>query len=69
MEGQLFLVAAVENPTKKDVEDNDALSKVIMEPRLVLARDSEAAAIKVVRSAEELKDINDDYLEVIVRPF
>jgi len=69
MEGSLFIVAAVENPSKKDVEENDAISKIILQPTCILARDDKDAAIKAVLGCDELKNANHDRLEVLIRPF
>ena len=69
MEGSLFYVVAVENPTKKDIEENDAISKVIMGPKLIMARDDRDAALKVLLNDNEVKQAEQDRLELVIRPF
>lgn len=69
MRGNLFLVAAIVNPTKKEHEEDNALSKIVMRPKPIIARDDKDAAIKVIMDSEELKDVDRDKLEVVVRPF
>lgn len=69
MQGSLFMVAAVENPSKKDVDENEAMSKIIMQPTCILARDDKDAAIKAVLGCDALKNANQDRLEVLIRPF
>jgi hypothetical protein len=65
----LFWVCAIEEPTKKEREEQNKLESIIMQPRVVVAKDDESAAIKVVESAEELKSKDLDKVQVIVRPF
>ena len=69
MDGQLFTVMAVTTPKKKEIEEEGTLSRIVLQPLVVVARDDKDAAIKVVMNSPELKDIDQDRLEVVVVPF
>ena len=66
----LFLVAIVENPTKKEVE-NGGLGRLVLMPTAVIARDAQAAAVNAVMEmdSEKLKGFHKDRLQVHVLPF
>jgi hypothetical protein len=65
----LYWVAAIEEPTKKQKEEEDKCETLIMQPRIVVAKDDKAAAIKVVMESEELKGKDMNRVAVVVRPF
>jgi hypothetical protein len=65
----LYWVAAVLEPTKKQKEDESALEELILQPRIVVAKNDNAAAIKVVMEATELKGKDLNRISVVVRPF
>jgi hypothetical protein len=65
----LYWVAAVEEPTKKQRQEEAMQETVIMQPKIVSAKDDKMAAVKVIREAIELKDKNLDRISVVVRPF
>ena len=65
----LYWVAAVEEPTKKQKDDEDRQEVVVLQPKIVAAKDDKMAAIKVIRESVELKDKNLDRIQVVVRPF
>ena len=44
---QIFLVAVIEQPTKKAREEENAMPKLILEPTAVIARDDKDAALKI----------------------
>ncbi len=67
--GKIFLVAAMVMPRKKEVEEDGALPQLVMEPKAIIARDDKDVAIKAVMDCQELKDVDRDRLEVVVRPF
>lgn len=64
----LFEVCIVEVPTRKQLEDG-ALEKVIVAPKLVVARDSQAAGFYAVFGATLDAAVDRSRLEVLVRPF
>ena len=65
----LYWVAAILEPTKKDREELSKEEELILQPKIVVAKDDKAAAIKVVMSAEELKGKDMNRISVVVRPF
>lgn len=65
----LYWVVAVEEPTKKEREESDKQEEVVMQPKIVSAKDDKMAAVKVIKDSKELKDKNLDRIQVIVRPF
>ncbi len=69
MNGNLFLVAAVINPNNKEFEETGKLSEIVLQPKTIIAKDEKDAAIKVVLDCSELKEVDRNKLEVIVRPF
>ncbi|RLI66885.1 MAG: hypothetical protein DRO67_00535 [Candidatus Asgardarchaeum californiense] len=69
MEGSVFMVVVVENPTKKDVEENDAMSKVILGPEFVVADTDQAAATQVLLGNEKLREFDQKRIELVIRPF
>lgn len=69
MKGNIFMVAAVLNPTDKEFEETGKLSEMILQPKSIIAVDEKAAAIKVVMDCTELENFNKDRLEVLIRPF
>lgn len=65
----LFEVAILKTPSKKEREEG-AQEEIVMEPTCVIARDIQGAAIKaVVSDPDKVKDVPNDQMEVIVRPF
>lgn len=65
----IYWVAIEEMPTKKEVEEQNALPKLIVPPTAVEARDDKDAAIKVALNNGALKDMDQDKMKVLVRPF
>ena len=66
----LFEVAIVENPTKKDAEENGALEKVVLQPTTVVAADQQSAGITAIMdNTEAIKECDKSRLQVLVRPF
>ena len=69
MKGNIFVVAAVVNPTDKEFEETGKLSEMVLQPKSIIAVDEKAAAIKVIMDCTELENVNKDRLEVLIRPF
>ena len=65
----LYWVAAIQEPTKKQKDEEDAIEVLIMQPKIVVAKDDKTAVIKVVMEAEELKGKDLNKIQVVVRPF
>lgn len=65
----LYWVAAIIEPTKKEKEETSKMEELVMQPKIIVARDDKDAAIKVVMGEEGLKGLDKDKLQIIVRPF
>ncbi|GEM_PF-6678352 len=67
----LFQYAILWHPTEKQVKDDGAKSKVIVELKTILASDQNNAAMAMAAAMEIPSDQkgNLDQIEVIVRPF
>jgi len=63
------MVLVVENPTKKDVEDDDAMSKVVLGPVYIVAETDQQAATQVLLGNDKLKEIDQRRIELVIRPF
>jgi len=64
----LFEVCIIEKPTKKAAEEG-ALEKLMVEPKLIIARDAQAAGFEAVFGATISPEADRTRLEVLVRPF
>jgi len=65
----LFEVAILEEPTKKDREEEGTIEKLVFGPTAVVARDSQSAGISAVLDcAAEIK-VDRSRMQVLVRPF
>jgi hypothetical protein len=62
MEGKIYIVAAVENKKKSP-------SKIVLQPTAIVAKTDQDAAIKAVLGNKKLAGLDQDMLEVVVRPF
>jgi hypothetical protein len=61
----LFEVAVVQHPSKKKGK-----AKLVLQPKCIMANDETQAAINtILEYADDLEDIDRDYMEVLVRPF
>ena len=65
----LFLVAVVLRPTKKQLDEEGTAACVIVQPQAVMARDAQQAAMKAYRFIPEEHTGKEDRLEVKVLPF
>lgn len=66
---ELFLVAVILNPTKKQRDEEGAVSVVVVQPVGVMAKDEAQAAMKAHRLVPEEHAGKDDRLEVRILPF
>ena len=73
MDYKLYQVAVIELPKKCKKEDEDTYSqipKIVLEPVTVIARNDQDAALKVaLGQADKLKGVDQNRVELIVRPF
>lgn len=66
----LFEVAILEKPTKKEVEEEGAIEKLLTDPLLtVVATDEHSAALLAALKAGIPADVDKARLKVLVRPF
>ena len=66
---ELYLVAVILQPTKKQKDDEGAVPIVVVQPTAVMAKDESQAAMKAFRFVPEEHSTKDDRLEVRVLPF
>lgn len=66
---QLYLVAVILNPTKKQKDDDGAVPTVVVQPQAVMATSETQAAMRAMRFIPEEHAGKDDRLEVCVLPF
>lgn len=64
----LFEVAVIQKPTQREREDG-AAEKLVFGPKAVIASTEQAAAVAAVRGGDVPKDVADERLDVLVRPF
>lgn len=75
MEYKLYQVAVIELPkrstsTKEDDKTFKSAPRLVLEPVTVIARSEQDAALRIAMTkATELKSIDPERVEVIVRPF
>lgn len=65
----LYEVALVEQPSKKDSEENGAMEKLIMSPKPVIARDEQSAGVIAVLDNKDSITCDMSRVQVLVRPF
>lgn len=66
---KLFQYAVIWHPTEKQIKDEDKKSKVVVEPKIVLANDDKQAGMIAVMSIPEEFKNQLDQLDIAVRPF
>lgn len=66
----LFEVAILEVPTPKEIQDTGAVEKLVFGPKFVIAKDQQAAAMRaVMENIDAVKSINQERMQILVRPF
>ena len=66
---ELYLVAVIGNPTKKQSHDEGTSPVVVVQPVAVMAKDENQAAMKAYRLVPEEWSGKEDRLDVRVLPF
>jgi hypothetical protein len=66
---ELFFVAIILNPTKKQVDEEGSSPVVIVQPTAVLAKNEQQAGMKAARLIPEEHANKEDRLEVRILPF
>ena len=66
---KLYEVAIIEQPRKKKDEDIQA-PKIVLEPRVLMARNDQDAAVKAaLKFRDDLGEADPERIDIIVRPF
>jgi len=66
---EVFLIAVILKPTKKQADEDGTSPQIIVQPQAVMARDEQQAAMKAFRFVPEEHAGKEDRLEVRVLPF
>jgi hypothetical protein len=66
---EAFLVLVILRPTKKQIDDEGAQPKIVVQAQAVLAKDEGGAASKAYRLVPQEYEGMDDRLEARVLPF
>lgn len=66
---ELYLVAIIMKPTRKQVDEDGAVPTVIVQPTAVMAANEQQAAMKAYRLVPEEHAGKEDRLEVRTLPF
>lgn len=66
---KLFQYAILWHPTEKQVKDDGAKSKVLVEPKTILAADQNSAAMAAAMEIPADKKNELDQIEIALRPF
>jgi hypothetical protein len=64
----LYEVAILEKPTKKEIEDEGKVERLVFGPKAVIANDPQSAAISAVLDGEKI-EVDRARMTVLVRPF
>lgn len=66
----LFWAAATYKPKKKSKEDEEKAEELVLEPKIIVAKSEQAAAMKVtVGEAAKLGQYDLDRINIFIRPF
>lgn len=66
---KLFQYAILWHPTEKQVKDEGLKSKVLVEPKTILAADQQSAAMAAAMEIPAEKKTELDQIEIVLRPF
>lgn len=69
MKAQLFHFAILWHPTEKQVKDDSAKSKVVVEPKTILAADVESAKMAAAMEIPSDYKTQLDQIQIAIRPF
>lgn len=65
----LFEIAILEVPTKKQMEDEGKKARIVVEPTCILAKDEQTALMRLAKDGKIPSDADEDRLNVLIRPF
>lgn len=66
---KLFQYAILWHPTEKQVKDEGLKSKVLVEPKTILALDQNGASMAAAMEIPNDKKAELDQIEIVLRPF
>lgn len=66
---KLFQYAVIWHPTEKQIKDDGAKSKVLLEPKIGLFKDAAATAMAAAMEIPAAHKTELDQIEIAVRPF
>jgi len=67
---KLYEVAIIEQPKKVKDDENVQTPKIVLEPRVLMARNDQDAAVKAaLKFRDDLGDADPERIDIIVRPF
>jgi len=66
---KLFQYAILWHPTEKQIKDDGLKSKVLVEPKTILAVDQSGAAMAAAMEIPTEKKLELDQIEIVLRPF
>ena len=67
---KLYEVAILEHPKRKKDDENVQTPRIVLEPRVLMARGDQDAAVKTaLKFKDELGDADPERIDIIVRPF
>lgn len=69
MKQKLFQYAILWHPTEKQVKEEDLKSKILVEPKLILANDNASAGMAAAMEIPVDKKNELDQIEIVVRAF
>lgn len=65
----LFEVAILEEPTKKEMEEEGKQEKLVFGPQAVVAKDEQSAGVAAVLDCNNEIKIDKTKMRILVRPF
>lgn len=65
----LFEVAILEEPTKKEIEEEGRQEKLVFGPKPIIARDAQSAGIAAILDNKQEILVDRSRMRVLVRPF
>lgn len=66
---QLFQFAILFHPTEKQIKDDGAKSKILIEPKIILAKDQNSANMSAAMEIPEEYKGQLDQVQIAIRPF
>ncbi len=65
----LYEIAIIQNPTKKEIEEGTAMPKLVYGPEAFIAPNNQTAGMVAMQSPNIPKNLDLNRCDVVVRPF